>query len=141
MTHFSDLIRTTVHIAIRRNMSTATVSINGKPVIVEWTQTAARSLANRSRPLVVELELYFSCLVKKFVHFHDEAPRRTTIQVADKLHLYFRAVASTACTMDVAERLERQPEAELDTVASHKLSPKRVRLDIRKGEWQADFWM
>ena len=130
MTHFSDLIRTTVHIAIRRNMSTATVSINGKPVIVEWTQTAARSLANRSRPLVVELELYFSCLVKKFVHFHDEAPRRTTIQVADKLHLYFRAVASTACTMDVAERLGRQPEAELDTVASHKLSPKRVRLEI-----------
>ena len=141
MTHFSDLIRTSVHIAIRRNMSTATVSINGKPVIVEWTQTAARSLANRSRPLVVELELYFSCLVKKFVHFHDEAPGRTTIQVADKLHLYFRAVTSTACTMDVAERLGRQPEAELDTAASHKLSPKRVRLDFSKGKWQADFWM
>lgn len=141
MTRFSDLIRATVHIGIRRRMSTATVSINGKPVIVEWTQTAVMSLANRSRPLVVELELYFSCLVKKFVHFHDEAPRRTMIQVADKLHLYFRAVTSTACTMDVAERLGRQPKVELDTAASHKLSPKRVRLDFSKGEWQADFWM
>lgn len=141
MTHLSDLVRAAVHIAIRRRMLAAPVSINGKPVIVEWTQAAARSLANRSRPLVVELELYFSCLVKKFVHFHDEAPRRKTIHVADKLHLYFRAVTSTACTMDVAERLGRQPDAELDTVASHKLSPKRVRLDFSKGEWQADFWM
>ena len=128
-------------IAPHQNPLAAIVAINGKSVAVEWTPSAARALAARSRPLVLELELYFSCLVKKFVHFHDEAPGRATIHVADKLHLYFRAVTSTACTMDVAQALGRQPEIKLDTDAVLKLAPKRVRLDFDKGQWVADFWM
>ncbi|UCH17832.1 MAG: hypothetical protein JSW36_01960 [Burkholderiales bacterium] len=128
-------------VAHRRGQSTTTVTVNGKPVTVECTAAAARKLAERSRPLVVELELYFSCLVKKFVHFHDEAPPRATVRVADNLHLYFRVVTSTACTMELAERLGRQPETELDTVAARKLAPRRVRLDVVKGAWQAEFWM
>ncbi len=50
-------------------MERATVSINNHEVLVEWTPAAGRELARRSTPLIVELELYFSCLVKKFVHF------------------------------------------------------------------------
>ena len=42
-----------------------TIRINGRPVSVEWTNSAARELSQRAQPLVVELELYFSCLVKK----------------------------------------------------------------------------
>jgi len=121
--------------------STTSVTINGKPVTVEWTRSAGRKLAERSHPLVLELELYFSCLVKKFVHFHEDAAGRAPSHVTDKFDLFFRAVTSTACTMDVAERLGRQPEIDLDTVAVRKLAPKRVRLDCRKGEWRADFWM
>lgn len=120
---------------------TATVSINGRPVTVEWTRSAARALDRRARPLVLELELYFSCLVKKFVHVHDDAPARATVGVTDKLALFFRAVTSTACTMDLAERLGRQPEIELDTAAARKFAPKRVKLDHVAGQWQAAFWM
>lgn len=119
----------------------ATVSINGKPMAVEWTRSAANQLAQRAHPLVVELELYFSCLVKKFVHFHEEAPQRATIAVTDKLHLFFHSVTSMACTMDVAEQLGRQPEIEIDTPAARKFAPKRIRLDFSKGQWQANFWM
>ena len=117
------------------------VQLNGKPVVVEWSAAAHAALARRSQPLTLEMELYFSCLVKKFVHFHDEAPPRATVRVADNLHLYFRVVTSTACTMELAERLGRQPETELDTVAARKLAPRRVRLDVVKGAWQAEFWM
>lgn len=127
--------------AIPRSDSTATVSVNGKPVTVVWTRSAAQKLAERSHPLVLELELYFSCLVKKFVHFHDDAPERDKTQVTDKLQLYFRAVTSTACSMDVAETLGRQPEIELDTAAVRKLAPKRVHLNFDKGHWVAAFWM
>lgn len=123
------------------DLSASTVSINGKAVSVECTETAAQALAERSAPLVLELELYFSCLVKKFVHFHDEAPGRTTVDVSDKLQLYFRAVTSTACTIEVAERLGRQPESELETAVARKLAPKRVRLDRVAGQWSAEFWM
>lgn len=51
-----------------------TIEINGRSVSVEWTKAAARELTRRTQPLVVELELYFSCLVKKFVHFHETPP-------------------------------------------------------------------
>ncbi len=80
-----------------------TIEINGRSVSVEWTKAAARELTRRTQPLVVELELYFSCLVKKFVHFHETPPQRDTIAVSDKLAVFFRPVTSTACSFEVAD--------------------------------------
>jgi hypothetical protein len=118
-----------------------TVQINGRPVAVEWTKAAARELARRTQPLVVELELYFSCLVKKFVHFHDTAQQRDTVAVSDKLAVFFRPVTSTACSFEVADRLGRQPEIELDTTNVRKIAPKRVKLDFVRGNWLGEFWI
>ena len=120
----------------------ATVTINGKPVRVECTRSAAERLALRAQPLVLELDLFFSCLVKKQVRVHEAAPAgRETVRASDRLELYFRAVTSTACSMELAERLGGQPETEIDTPVTRRFAPKRVRLDVAKGEWQAAFWM
>ena len=118
-----------------------TVEINGRQVSVEWSKAAARELAQRAQPLVVELELYFSCLVKKFVHFHETAPQRDTVAVSDKLALFFRPVTSAACSFEVADRLGRQPEIELDTPNVRKIAPKRVSIDYVRGAWQGNFWI
>ena len=69
-----------MHLPSLFGTSTASVLVKGKPLLVEWTRAADRELANRDRPLVIELELYFSCLVKKFVHFHDDAAGRVGAQ-------------------------------------------------------------
>jgi hypothetical protein len=119
----------------------STVIINGKSVEIKCTPSAHQALAMRTRPLVVELELYFSCLVKKSVHFHDDASGHSTVRVGDKLSLYFRSVTSTACTMELAERLGRQPEIEIDTVVARRLAPKRVMLDYRDRQWHGEFWL
>lgn len=124
-----------------RRTHTAAVEIHGKPVAVAWSAAAQAALAQRAHPLTVELELYFSCLVKKFVHFHESVPERETIAAGDRLRLYFRAVTSIACTMDVAERLGRQPETELDSGIARKLAPKRVWLDHVHGAWTGEYWM
>ncbi len=118
-----------------------TVQINGRQVAVEWSKAAARELAQRTQPLVVELELYFSCLVKKFVHFHETAPQRETVAVGDKLAVFFRPVTSTACSFEVADRLGRQPEIELETPNVRKIAPKRVAIDFVNGVWQGQFWI
>ncbi len=118
-----------------------TVEINGRAVTVEWSKAAARELALRTQPLVVELELYFSCLVKKFVHFHETPPQRATIPVSDKLAVFFRPVTSTACSFEVADRLGRQPEIELDTPNTRKIAPKRVEIDFVRGAWRGEFWI
>ncbi len=118
-----------------------TVQINGRPVSVEWTKAAARELARRTQPLVVEMELYFSCLVKKFVHFHETVPQRATVPVSDKLAVFFRPVTSTACSFEVADRLGRQPEIEIDTPNVRKIAPRRVKLDFVRGNWLGEFWI
>lgn len=118
-----------------------TIQINGRTVSVEWSGAAARELAQRTQPLVVELELYFSCLVKKFVHFHESTPDRKTIVVSDKLAVFFRPVTSTACSFDVADRLGRQPEIELDNPNVRKIAPSRVSLDFVRGNWKGEFWI
>lgn len=120
-------------------MGTATVVINGHPVRVEWTPAAARALAKRQTPLCVELELYFSCLVKKFVHFRDDSRGKPTVSAAANLLLYFRPVTSTACSFELAERLGRQPEMELDTPAVNRISPKQVAIDHVGGAWRGKF--
>lgn len=120
-------------------MPQATISINNHDVAVEWTPAAARALARRSAPLIVELELYFSCLVKKFVHFREDSRGKPTIAASDRLHLYFRPVTSTACSFEVAERLGRQPEMEIDSPALRRIAPKRVAIDHVDGAWRGNF--
>ncbi len=120
-------------------MEAKQVSLNGRTVAVEISTAARAALAQRSAPLYVELELYFSCLVKKFVHFRDDARGRATVAVDDKLLLYFRPVTSTACTFEVAERLGRQPEMDIDCEALHHVAPKRVRIDFTDGKWKGSY--
>lgn len=118
--------------------SNNSVLINDKPVAVVWTKSAACELAKRTQPLVVELELYFSCLVKKFVHFHESVPERTIAAVSYKLAVFFRPVTSTACSFEVADRLRRQPEIELDNPNVRKMAPRLVKIDFIRGNWQGN---
>lgn len=124
-----------------RRRHNSQVRLHGKAVVVEWSAAAQAELERRAGPLTVELELYFSCLVKKFVHFHESVPARETVAVTEHLRLLFRPVTSTACSMDVAERLDRQPEVDLEGPIASKLAPRRVWIDHRGGGWQAEFWM
>ena len=120
--------------------SQAMVSINGRDVLVEWTRAAAAELARRPRPLIVEVELYFSCLVKKFVLFHEQVGDREVAVVNNRLSVFFRPVMSPACSIEAAELLGRQPEADIPGDAVKKIAPRRVRIDRRKNAWTGEAW-
>ncbi|MBI4997938.1 MAG: hypothetical protein HZC22_13815 [Rhodocyclales bacterium] len=120
-------------------MASRTITINHRPVIVEWTPAATLELERRAAPLYVELELYFSCLVKKFVHFREDSRGRPAVPVGNGLHLYFRPVTSTACSFEVAERLGRQPEMDIESAALGRVAPKRVFIDHVAGKWRGSF--
>jgi hypothetical protein len=116
-------------------------AINGKTVLVTWSRRAAHALAARPEPLIVELELYFSCLVKKFVHFRAPRDARPVSWVNDKLAIFFRPVTSTSCSWDTAAQLGRQPETDIDTPATRRIAPKRVELDFKNGAWVAEYFL
>ncbi len=120
-------------------METIIIALNGREMLVQVTPAATRALTLRTTPLYVELELYFSCLVKKFVHFREDSRGKPTVPIGDKLLLYFRPVTSTACTFAVAEQLGRQPEKDIDSEALHHVAPKRVFIDHVDGQWRGSY--
>jgi hypothetical protein len=42
----------------------ATIEIMGKQVAVEWSRAADKQMQTLTEPLAVEMELYFSCLIR-----------------------------------------------------------------------------
>lgn len=118
----------------------ATISINARPIRVEWTQRAQYELDHRSLPLVVELEVYFSCMVKMNIHFLD-APKNNnlTTAISDKLLMYFRPVTSTDCSLEHGTKLGRQPEIELHNKAVAGMVPKHVFIDFKDKKWVGGF--
>ena len=115
-----------------------TAILGERPVEVCWTERAARELRRREQPLAVELQLYFSCVVKKRVLFHERIPRAAA-PVTDKLRLTYRAVASAAC--DPLEFAASYPQGEvLSSAAAARMIPRRVELDFRRGGWEGGFY-
>ena len=114
--------------------------ILGRTVRVELSPAAVEAAANLSAPLTVELELYFSCLVRKAVRFRSTAPdpalpRGSHTGLLDRLGLQFRPVTTKHCPLDQdAPPLEAMP-----ITRPQAFVPRWVRVDVHKGEWLGDF--
>ena len=108
------------------------------PLRVEITRRGKRSLQRRRSPLLIEMQLYLSCMVKKRVIFHEEEPTLKFLQLSELLSINFRTVVSTAC--DPVEFANHYPvKEEARSKAIKKLSPSILRLDCRQGLWTGDF--
>ncbi len=118
-----------------------TILINDKPLRVEWTPRAQRELDRRTHPLYVEMELYFSCMVKKYIHFLEQPRNGTSVPINEKFAVYFRPVTSTECSMDLAADLGRQPEIELHNEAVSRMVPKRIFVDFKNSRWIGEYWL
>lgn len=115
-----------------------TVRINQRNADICWTGRAEAALRANDRPLIVELQLYFSCVVKKRVLFHQSADSATTV-VNDRLEISFRPVASAAC--DPREFVLQHPAGKnLSQGVAARMVPKRVEIDFRRGEWEGQFY-
>lgn len=113
------------------------VELNGKKLRVEWTERAERALSERCDPVIIEMQLYFSCVVKKLVLFHDQSELETTA-VNDKLRIAFRAVQSAVC--DPEEFARNYPVGRvLKSPAAAKMIPSKISIDFHKGHWQGEF--
>ena len=115
-----------------------TASINRREVDVCWTRRAESALRAVRQPLIVELQLYFSCVIQKRVLFHRGTEFDTTI-VNDRLELAFRAVGSAVC--DPREFALNHPAGtDLSQGVALRMVPKRVEIDYRRGAWTGQFY-
>jgi hypothetical protein len=113
------------------------VAFGARQVVVELSQAAVRELARRSMPLMVEMELYFSCLIRKKVRFYQDAGIGEFIRATDKLSVGFRPVMTQQCS--VHDTVGAPPLTDFEIKNPAHFIPHWLRIDFRKGEWRGEF--
>ncbi|MEW6133041.1 MAG: hypothetical protein AB1591_07730 [Pseudomonadota bacterium] len=116
---------------------TLDAALEGKPFRVILSAAAQRALAARGTPLVAEMELYFSCLIRLQVRFHDGDADTNTTAVTDKLAVRFRPVVGQRCDLHAAA--DKPPLMDAPLSRRAPFVPRWLRLDHRKGEWLGEF--
>ncbi len=114
-----------------------TVVLGNKKLRVEWTDRANDALQARSEPVIIEMQLYFSCVLKKRVLFHEHSESGAT-EVNSSMKVLFQAVQSAAC--DPHEFAENFPiDKVLGSSAASKMIPSKLRVDFRQERWVGEF--
>lgn len=116
------------------------VQLNGLPLLVDWTQRADRQLHRQQQPLYVEMQLYFSCVVKKRVLFHPLPSGEILpwVRVNELLQVAFRPVQAESCDPQAFAR--HYPVGRvMDSAAARKMHPDTLSLDYRRGDWSGEF--
>jgi hypothetical protein len=115
-----------------------TLSLAGRTVTVELSAAARAALAERRAPLVAEMELYFSCLIRKRVRFPEQVhPDALCAPLDPRLTVCFRPVMTRSCAV---RDTDGQPELEAFPIRRPAaFVPKRLALDYRHGAWLGEF--
>lgn len=109
----------------------------GKPVRIELTRAAQRALAQRREPLLAEMELFFSCLIRKRVRFASLPADSDAVPAGDNLFVRFHPVMTAVCGKDYAG--DEPPMTDFPIVRQEAFVPHWLAIDCRKGVWQGEF--
>lgn len=115
-----------------------TVVVGDRPLSLTISKRAQVQLDRRTSALLLELELYFSCLVRKRVYVREHIDSRDVHSVSDKLQLRFRPVVTETCAMRDVER-DNPPVKDMPIVNPERYFPHWLTLDYVRGEWLAEF--
>jgi len=123
-------------------MSSQIVEMLGKQIQVEISKHAERQLSNRKTPLFVEMELYFSCLLRKEIRIRETLREKLdeefSAQLSESLHISFRPVMTKSCSVSSCAG-DKPPLSDFPIQKPQSFVPKWLKLDFKKGKWCGDF--
>ena len=123
------------------NAKSGTMMLRGKSVRIELSESAAQALLDRDTPLLVELELYFSCLVRKQIRFtslpEEPVENPDHSRVMRGLYASFRAVTTAHCRIDETDG--KPPIETLPVKKPDLFVPDWLKLDFRAGRWLGEY--
>ncbi len=117
----------------------ARVEIMGRPVLVQWSAAADKKMQALAEPLLVEMELYFSCLIRKAVRFGRDAQAGDFAEAGPHLRIGFRPVMTKAC--DISDFEGEPPIEDFPIVKPQAFVPKRLSIDYGGGKWSGEFFL
>jgi hypothetical protein len=118
------------------------IELQGKTVEVTLTENARNALSRRIKPLVVEMELYFSCLIRKQVRFYDagngnEDRNPFEARLNDRMRIRFRPIMTKACGKDFEG--DEPPVTDFPIANSKAYIPHYLNIDFRNNKWLGEF--
>ena len=116
------------------------IHLYGKAVQCRITRAARAAAAQLTAPLVVEMELYFSCLVRKALRFRPPTDADAVIEEArlsEHLRVRFRPVTTQHCSLP-ADAVEPPLEA-MPVTRPRAFVPRWLKIDFRHGAWCGEF--
>ena len=112
------------------------IEIKGKQVVITLTKAAEKALSLRDKILVAEMELYFSCLIRKQVRFKENLDGDLT-NVSENLSVRFRPVMTKSCGTDYEG--DEPPLEDFPIEKPEAFVPHWLNLDFKKNEWIGEF--
>ena len=113
------------------------INIRGKNMAIMYSKRAEKALQQRSKPLIAELQLYFTCVVQKHVNFIEQTDL-DTISVNPNLEISYHIVQSSNC--DPVEFAAKHPvKKELQSKGANSMRPSLFQIDYKNGQWIGDF--
>lgn len=113
------------------------VDLDGKQLTVNISGAAQQELGRRQAPLCAEMELYFSCLIRKKVRFKESGECNNGVVVGEQLQVAFRPVMTKVCGKDFEG--DEPPLTDFPIANPKPYVPKWLSIDFRSGEWVGDF--
>jgi hypothetical protein len=117
----------------------ASAEILGKKIQVEWSASADKAMHELKTPLMAEMELYFSCLIRKAVRFGAGASTRYSATITPHLTVSFRPIVTKACSISEVE--DEPPVEDFQLVKPEAFVPKMLTIDFKRGQWVGEFHM
>lgn len=115
----------------------ATIEILGKSVRVEWSEAAEKALNKLDMPLLVEMELLFSCLIRKSVRFRKDLSADDFAFVTPKLRVGFRPVMTKACRLSDIDG--PTPLEDFPIKKPSAFVPKTLFIDFQRNQWAGEY--
>ena len=112
------------------------VELQGRKLAVSLSPAAVSALAQREQQLVAEMELYFSCLIRKQVRFREDLDGEL-VNVTDQLSVRFRPVMTAACGTDYEG--DEPPLTDFPIQKVESFVPHWLKIDFKNGQWQGEF--
>ena len=118
------------------------IELLGKPVDVTLTEKARNALSRRTKPLAVEMELYFSCLIRKQVRFSDanngtDEKASLEARLNDRMRIRFRPVMTRACGKDYEG--DEPPLTDFPITNTKAYIPHWLTIDYKNDTWVGEF--
>ncbi len=112
------------------------IMLADKSVEIRLSRAASTALSQRTAPLLAEMELLFSCLIRKKVRF-SELHGENAMPVSDRLWVRFRPVMTRVCA--VSSVADTPPLDDFPIVNARAYVPRWLSIDYRKGQWSGEF--